>query len=538
VLPRLQEVLALPAVQRGDPVVRAAAEHLDRPVRWVHVSEISDIASLLEGGELILATGIALPDSGPAVARYVAELSAAGVTALAVELGRRYQGTLPDELVAAAQRTGLPLIELRRVAPFVAITEAVHTLILDARMQELVASDEAHQAFTQLSVAGHGAQQVVDLVAAMSGRPVVYENPAHQVLAYNGATAEPAGVLADWEARSRSAPADGSGDADGTHWLTVEVTSPSGGEWGRLIMLSPTEPVARERMLLERGGTALVINRLTDRDLDSLERQSHRTLLTALALASDPPPETAARAGALGVPLERRHLTGVVVRPRAEPAGLPALLRDISSQAVATLQGLRIPALVGPLDDQRVAVLLSEERAARADAALQKLSDRLHERRPAGALVIGAGSTVTGIERAQHTLREAMQVADTALGLPPQPFFRPADLRLPGLVYALRDEPLVQHYVEREIGALLAHDAAHGSRLYDFLATYCRCGANKTTAAAALFISRAALYDRITKVQHILEVDLADPQVVLSLHFAVLARETMQRPNLAVVNGG
>ncbi len=67
-------------------------------------------------------------------------------------------------------------------------------------------------------------------------------------------------------------------------------------------------------MLLERGATALVINRLTDRDIDSLERQSHRTLLTALALSPDLPPETSGRAGALGVPLDRRRLTGVVVR--------------------------------------------------------------------------------------------------------------------------------------------------------------------------------------------------------------------------------
>ncbi len=62
-LPSLRDVLDLPAVRRGDPQVRAAAGHLDRRVRWVHVSEVSDIASLLEGGELILTTGIALPES-------------------------------------------------------------------------------------------------------------------------------------------------------------------------------------------------------------------------------------------------------------------------------------------------------------------------------------------------------------------------------------------------------------------------------------------------------------------------------------------
>ncbi|HEX3335474.1 MAG TPA: PucR family transcriptional regulator ligand-binding domain-containing protein [Jatrophihabitans sp.] len=542
-LPTLEDVLALPALRTGDPQVRAGARNLDRRVRWVHVSEVSDIASLLEGGELILTTGIALPDSAPALARYVDELNSVGVTALAVELGRRYRGSLPAALVDVAERTGLPLIELRREVPFVAVTQAVHTLILDARMQELIASDAAHNAFTELTVAGHGPQQVVDLVASMAERPVIYENLVHQVLAYNGAGVEAGVVLEEWESRARAAHI--AGDAhEMTGWLTVSVAPPGGGGWGRLIMLCDAAPSPRERMLLERGATALVINRLTVRDIDSLERQSHRTLLTALALSTELPSETGARAKALGVPLERRSLTGVVVRPAAtldDPGALPALLRDIASQAVATLQGLKIPALVGPLDDQRVAVLLSQERTASADAALKTLSDRLHavsDRRAHTSLIVGTGSTVVGLERAQHTLREAMQVADTALGLPAQRgFFRPPDLRLRGLVYSLRGEPLVHDYVGRELGQLLAHDAAHGTRLYEFLAAYCRNGGNKTAAAAQLFISRPALYDRIAKVERLLDVDLADPEIVLALHFAVLARETMRSPNLAVVTG-
>jgi purine catabolism regulator len=145
---------------------------------------------------------------------------------------------------------------------------------------------------------------------------------------------------------------------------------------------------------------------------------------------------------------------------------------------------------------------------------------------------------VTAVERAHHTLREAMLVADTALGLTPaRTYYRPADLRLRGLVHALREEALVQDYVEREIGQLIAYDAAHGSKLLDFLAAFCRHGGNKTAAADDLFISRAALYDRIAKVEKILGVDLGDPEVVLALHFAVLARETARRPNLAVLPG-
>lgn len=534
-LPTLAEVLELPAVQRGSPHLLAGVDQLDRRVRWVHVSEVSDIASLLEGGELILTTGIALPASPHELGRYIADLCSAGVAALAVELGRRYLDALPVELVEAAASSGLPLIELRRETPFVAVTQAVHTLILNARMQELIASEAAHEAFTDLTVSGQGPQQVVDLVAAMSGRSVVYESYTHSALTCGF---EPgsglAEVLANWE----SVPAEGD---EGDGWCAVRVSAPGGGIWGRLVMLGDDAPTRRQRMLLDRGATALVINRLNDRELDNLERHSHRTLLTAFVLGSRPPSELAVETRALGVSLERRQLTGIAVRTVGEHVlrrATPALLRDLASAAGATLQAMKVPALVGPIDDERVAVLLAPVRATDTEAALGRVTERLHAlaaRRSDVRLVIGVGNPITGPERAQSTLRDAMQVADTALTLPARAgYFRPPDLRLHGLVFALRDVPALHDYVERELGPLLVDDAANGSQLFDFLAAYCRCGGNKTATANALFMSRPALYDRIEKVQRILDIDLSDAEIVLGLHVAILARETMRRPDLAV----
>ena len=94
-LPTVAEVLALDPVRRGAPRVVAAADRLDAPVRWVHVIELAQAAHLLRGGELVLSTGIALPDDAAGLARYVADLASVGVSALAVELGSRYARSLP-----------------------------------------------------------------------------------------------------------------------------------------------------------------------------------------------------------------------------------------------------------------------------------------------------------------------------------------------------------------------------------------------------------------------------------------------------------
>src|SRR6202046_2169958 len=104
----LREVLSLDVVRRGLPVVVAGADRLETPVRWVHAVEVTDdVARLLRGGELILSTGIALPESDSALASYVAELAAAGVAGLAVGLGGRYSVSLAPAgaVVSAAGRS-------------------------------------------------------------------------------------------------------------------------------------------------------------------------------------------------------------------------------------------------------------------------------------------------------------------------------------------------------------------------------------------------------------------------------------------------
>jgi purine catabolism regulator len=66
-----------------------------------------------------------------------------GVVALFVELGRRYHGSLPKTMVAAAKH-GLILVELRRGTPFLQITEAVHAMIVNAQLGELRATEKIH----------------------------------------------------------------------------------------------------------------------------------------------------------------------------------------------------------------------------------------------------------------------------------------------------------------------------------------------------------------------------------------------------------
>src|SRR5260370_27391650 len=152
-LPTVSDLLSLDVIRRGSPQVVAGADGLGARVRWVHVLELADAAHLLQGGELVLTTGVALPADPALLARYATDLAAAGVSALAVELRRRYVGALPSALVRAAVDSGLTLIAFEREVPVVEITEAVHARFRHALVRGLGRAERLHEVFTGLSVA-------------------------------------------------------------------------------------------------------------------------------------------------------------------------------------------------------------------------------------------------------------------------------------------------------------------------------------------------------------------------------------------------
>ena len=541
-LPTLGDLLGLDVIRRGSPQVVAGSDGLGARVRWVHVLELADAAHLLQGGELVLTTGVALPAEPALLARYAADLAGAGVSALAVELGRRYVGALPAALVRAAADSGLTLIAFAREVPFVEITEAVHARIIDAQLEELRASERLHEVFTELSVAGASPGEIVRQAAILARRPVILADLSHRVLACEPGSADPARLLAGFARRSRALRSSGRTAYDeASGWLFTPVGA-RGEDWGRVILVCDEPPGGTDTVLIERAATTLALGRLLTRHAESLDRQAHRTLITGIiSQAHADPAEAAVRSRALGVPVDGRQLIAVVLR-LCDPSGPGVLgvsahqrVLDIADAAAAACRAERIPSLVGTLDDTRAGAMLSLSPRADPDRVLPALAARITERAGGahGSLVIGVGAAAGSIRDVRRSFLEASQVADVAAERPDgwgagggsgrPPFYRLADLRLRGLLHLLRDDPRVQTFVERELGPLLA--AEPGSALLDVLAAYLAAGGNKAAAAKSAHLARPTFYERLRRIERILGTDLGAAESRTSLHVALLALE-------------
>jgi PucR family transcriptional regulator, purine catabolism regulatory protein len=107
------------------------ARHVPDPdldVRWVATSELTDPSPYLEGGEVLLTTGLETAHWRREWAPYVRRLAARGVTAIGLAVGLTHE-TTPEPLLAACRRHGVALFEVPRATTFVSISRAAARLL-------------------------------------------------------------------------------------------------------------------------------------------------------------------------------------------------------------------------------------------------------------------------------------------------------------------------------------------------------------------------------------------------------------------------
>ncbi|MEV0401302.1 PucR family transcriptional regulator [Actinoallomurus sp. NPDC050550] len=520
----VRDILGLDFVATWGPEVVAGAAHLDRPVRWLHVAEAADVSVMLTGGEMVLTTGLLLADDERVQTDYIESMRRADVAAVVLGLGRAFR-TTPEAMRRAAERCGVPLIILHRPAPFVRLTEEVHSRLLHGRFATLDLSDRIRSSLTALNLSGATLQQLLDEIACYGGCPVVLVNLAQRVLASAGDKASLSELLRDWDRVSRQvAELAGSGpvtvEPDG--WIVVSLEA-RGRQWGRLVFFGYAGSDEFGLVLGTRAAEALAMHRLLgDRD-HGWEAQAAEALLLDLASGSARPEQLFTRVRAAGLPVNRRTFVPLVVRLLAdgpgetEYDGVPELIERAVSEVP------EVAGLVARIGEEGTAALLSIPYGEDSDAAMCRVALRIGESLNARGrrAVLGAGFACSMLDEVRRSFVEAVHVADAAVAAPPAgPVARLGDVRLRGLVRLLRDDPELQAFIERELGPLLRDPSLLG-----VLRTYMETGRNKSLAAQALHVSRPTFYRRLQRIEALLGIDLEDWERLTSLYVALLAHE-------------
>lgn len=498
----LTRIFDHPALQAAAPVLRAGSSAAgSAQVRWVHSSEVLDIAPLLRGGELLLTGGTALAHTEPQQRRhYVTELAERGVAALAIETGGPLPA-LPADVVRAADEAGLPLIELRAVVPFVGVAEAINSLLVNESVAVLQRADTLSHTMAAELAHGGGLDELLGLLAADVPAAASLIDPSGEIFA----SSAPPAPAAEGDGR------EGDGDEGTTPARTLDFdVSVRGIVTATLrLELGPDGDATLARVVAERAVDILSLA-LLKRQQPSLREVAGAELLRAVI------------GGAHGERL--LQLCGAAgIDPKRPVVVVAGRMLDASLRAGAVEQLLRRRArhVVTYVSHHELVALVSLPESGTSTSRAELLAE-LSEAPAGSALACAVGPVAPGIGLAARSLSEAQLTFDLARGgLKPGAVLDAEALALERLAARQLSETAVRNFVQEQVSELLEHDATKGSRLAETLDVWLASGCNTAESARTLHLERQSMHNRLQRIFELVGGDPRGTERLAGLHMAV-----------------
>jgi purine catabolism regulator len=242
--------------------VLAGKDALDRRITWAHSIDLADPVPWLDGGELLLTTGLRLPRSAADRRAYVERLVTAGITALGFGVGLSFE-RVPDVLVDTADRLGLPLLEVPLPTPFVAITKAVSGRLAELEYEDTARAARGQLAMTRAALRGGPAAVVRELATVTGGGVALFGPRGPEPVAAHGLRPGHDTRIAEVLAAS---PADGTASVGPDGSVAGQVVRAGRRVHGRLVLVTDTATTAADRLLLGHAVSLIALDRERPRD--------------------------------------------------------------------------------------------------------------------------------------------------------------------------------------------------------------------------------------------------------------------------------
>jgi PucR family transcriptional regulator, purine catabolism regulatory protein len=509
---RIEEILHLPGLALK---LTAGASATDRPIRWVHVSELEDPTPWLKGGELLLTTGMGLGRTPARQRAYVERLSGAGLAGLGFGVGFSFV-KVPKAVSDAAERLQFPVFEVPYPVPFIAITEAVFTRLAGEQVDVLQRSMEAQGLLTRAVLDGSGPEGLVSVLArSIGGWAVLLDLHGLPMAAAPMSARGRAPRL--WEELRDSRPQD-----PGFSYSMVDrgdhVSVQPVGARGRVeafLAIGKREALSQfDGIVAGHALSLLAIALDKSRAVADAERRLKGDFLDSLAQGSLSEREVARGLKRFGLEGDGQ-VEVVALEGTARVDDLAWAVEDVLSRRDGGF-------LTAPRDDVLYVMLRPNGRGA-----VEELRRAVAERLGAD-VVAGAGSPVAAVDtgRSMREARYALQVCRVE-GREVADFQTLGTYRL---LLTLQEPDALRAFADSVLSALDRYDADHAGELVVSLRAFLDHNARWEAAAAELFVHRHTLRYRMRKVEELTGRDLATPHDRMEFWLAIRARDLLSRP--------
>lgn len=520
----LSQLLALPHLELR--LVQAGPG--DPELSWASTTELLDLGEHLEGGEIVLTTGLALARNDPRWRDFVASLSRARVAAIGFGVGVNH-ASIPPPLIAAASAYRVALVEVPPPVPFIAVSKAVASLL---RSDELRAAQRALQVHERLLDGARGPQSSAEVLASIAqatGRQLALVHADGRRLASTGGFS--------------AVSADGSGGdrhRDGNDDEVIPLDETSG---VRLVMRRGEPLGPEERAVVAAGAMVLGQELRAERSAEERERERWARLTEGLltgelgpvsARLLDPAMEVPARVRAIAVQGAAEEVAQWRRTPRTGTEWLVTAAQDLGRHTAAgrVAPGVSLAWQLCNADEAKTELALAAIAAHGLDAIVGRAVDLAEAplSRQSAAARLGALSTVAQlyaaprepvVMRVEHgtPLLEALLTGHTAAaGRAPGP----------GLL------------AQAVLGSLSLSSSAVDTELTSLrgtLRTVLEHNGQRGPAAAELGIHRNTLRDRIARIARLTGRGIDDPDDRSELWLALRLEESANQAALTTTVG-
>jgi PucR family transcriptional regulator, purine catabolism regulatory protein len=505
----VRDILAVPALALR---LVAGEQSVDRPVRWVHASELEDPTPWLKGGELLLTTGASVGTTPARQRAYVKRLADAGLAGLGFGLGFSHD-RVPKPVVTTAEQLGFPVFEVPYPVPFIAITEAVFSRVVAEQYDVLQRAVDAEGTLTRSAMDGEGLEGIAAALArAIGGWALLLDLHGMPLAATSHAARQRQPRI--WEELKVSRP-EGTGFSvtivDRGHHVWVQPVGAQGRVEAFLAVGKPDAPAQLDRIVTAHALSLFAIELAKSRAVAEAERRLQGDFFDALAAGAMPASEMARGLARFG--FGKAGAVVVLSLEGGKPGDLAYAAEDELSRADAAYLISR--------HDGGVHVLVAEDPARDLDDLRKRIEERL------GAYVrLGAGGAVEPAEAARglREARYALQVCRLegwgAAGFD--------DLGTYRLLLSMAEPDALRAFADAMLAPLDAYDRDHGGELQASLRAFLQHNARWETAAAELFVHRHTLRYRMRKVEELTGRDLSSSFDRMEFWLALRARELLQ----------
>lgn len=473
-----------------------SGEHaLDRPIRWVYLTELVETGRYLSGNELVL-TGLIGPQVRESPEALVADLVDAGATALGVGLSIHEE--VPGRVREACSRHGLPLIEVSRELSFGTISEVVTRRLTAERAAGLATVLGRHRRLISSVAEGSGLEQVFALTHAELGRACWVLSPTGRVVVGPGRPLPGARRLAAEYLTAERLP-HVVGQADGGSYTLLPVNTRAAHRVAGWFLACEGALVDVPEEGRESAYELAALTALERARLEEGHKVERRLLSALLDQSVTEPGEVAARMRACGLDPERPFVA-VACEFRGVGDSV-AVLRELMPDAAA----------VTALDGEAVTVVPAPDGGPGLVEGLREAVALLETALVRERLTVGVSAPATGpsllrgaVEEARHTRRLAAARRTGRAHV-----VTSDEIHSHALLLATVPDGVRRSFRERLLKPLQNYDEEHHSDLVRTLAAFLENSGSWNRCAAQLHLHVNTLRYRIRRIEELTGRDLS-----------------------------